>query len=124
MNKSKLIKTEDYRSFDLEIEIDGIEIDDLVKKLQNLKKDAINFYSEYDVVDVSIRTHLSTYDGYIEDGSFVVVSRLETDAEYDKRIKSSKRRSEAAKKAAAKRAEIKKEKDLAEYERLKKSLGK
>lgn len=58
-------------------------------------------------------------DGYDESEIYICYSRLETDAEYDKRVKEEKKETEKKQKAIL----TKKEKNRALYEKLKAEFG-
>jgi len=90
----------------------GVPIDTLISRLKNILK---NHSSGEKTPIISIG---GGYDGLIDIEIYAWRPKTE------KEIATAKKRSESAKIAAAKRAQKKKEKELREYERLKKRLGK
>ena len=92
--------------------LDGKSVEDVISKLQELKTEALN--QGYDDLTVDV-----DYDGYWE---FYGV-RLETDEEYEKRLKALEKQKATNKRNALIRKQKKEEQDRKEYERLKKKFG-
>ncbi len=104
--------TEKIRDVYFENEMFEGDIQTIIDNLSDIKKEAVALgYSDIKIEEECI--------DYYDKSWFLTGTRNETDKERNKRLK--KAQKEKEKKAEAKR--VKDEKDLAEYERLKKKYG-
>lgn len=108
--KEKITKNE-VEEFLQTIDMGGRDVDFLIKELQEIKKERKkDGYFRFSIECEDIYEYGRTY------GMHGV--RLETDAEFEKRVERDKRQKASAKKAAKKRKENKKAKELETYKKL------